>query len=237
MPPSKPIRTLFDGVAPWYDAMNRRMSLGLDLYWRRRAVELLPPNRARPLRFLDLATGTADLALAAARRKGVSVVGVDFSREMLRIAIDKIGQAGLTKKITLLQGDAFALPFPDRTFDIVGNAFLLRNLPDRPAAFAEMARVTKPGGALICLEIAYPSFPPWRALFKCYFERLVPLLGRWLTRVAPAYRYLPQSLAQFPSPAEVLATLEKSGWVETEAHTFFPGTVRLYMAKEGTKRG
>jgi demethylmenaquinone methyltransferase/2-methoxy-6-polyprenyl-1,4-benzoquinol methylase len=213
------------------------MSLGLDLYWRRRAVERLPQNRTGTVRVLDIATGTADLALAAARRAGVSVVGIDFSREMLLIAVDKIGRAGLTEKITLLQGDAFCLPFPDNSFDVVTNAFLLRNLPDRPAAFAEMARVTKPGGDLISLEIAYPRFPPWRALFKFYFDRFVPLLGRWLTQVAPAYHYLPESLARFPLPAEVLATLKKQGWAEPESHAFFPGTVRLYTAKQATGGG
>ena len=222
------VRDLFDDVAPWYDAMNRRMSLGLDLYWRRRAVGLVPRANHR---VLDLATGTGDLAIAAARQGLERVVGVDPSAGMLALGRGKVARAGLDGQVLLLRGDALALPFPEGAFDAVVNAFVLRNLSDLAGAFAEMARVARPGGRLICLEIAYPRFPPWGALFRLYFERIVPLLGRWLTRVAPAYRYLPESLARFPPPQVVRACLWEAGWREVGVHRLFPGTAVLYTAR------
>jgi demethylmenaquinone methyltransferase/2-methoxy-6-polyprenyl-1,4-benzoquinol methylase len=222
---SEKLQALFDGVAPWYDTMNRRMSLGLDRYWRRRALRDLSGRRVA-----DVATGTADLALAATRRGVQQVFGLDFSAGMLDLGRKKVARAGLEGRILLLRGDALALPFPAERFDAVLNAFLLRNLPALEPALAEMARVVRPGGRLICLEVAYPRFPPWRVLFQLYFDRVVPLLGRWLTRVAPAYRYLPQSLARFPPPQEVLAALGAAGWREGRARPLFPGTVRLYTA-------
>lgn len=228
MPLPDETRSMFDTVAPWYDPMNRRMSLGLDLYWRRRAVGCLSTNPAGQI--LDVATGTADLALAAARRDGGQIVGVDLSLAMLKQGRAKVQRANLNGRVHLLPGDALALPFPEGTFDAVVNAFLLRNLPDRTAAFAEMARVVRPGGKIVCLEIAYPHFPPWRALFRLYFDRFIPLLGRWLTRAAPAYRYLPHSLARFPPPEEVLAALVESGWEGATARPLFPGTATLYVA-------
>jgi demethylmenaquinone methyltransferase/2-methoxy-6-polyprenyl-1,4-benzoquinol methylase len=219
------VAAMFDQVAPWYDAMNERMSLGLHRTWRRRTAQALPAGR----RVLDLATGTADLAIALARR-GNTVVGIDLSAAMLALARHKVKQAGLEAAITIVQGDALALPFADGTFDTAANAFLLRNLAALRPALAEMARVVRPGGQLACLEIAYPHFTPWRALFRLYFDHLVPWLGRRLTRVAPAYRYLPASLARFPPPAEVLAALQAAGWLAGPPRRLFPGTVILYTA-------
>lgn len=225
MTSSESMTGLFDAVAPWYDAMNRRMSLGLDRYWRWRAVRML---KAAGRAVLDVATGTADLALAAARNGVRPVAGLDVSPGMLAVGRNKVIRAGLGEQVLLLQGDALRLPFRAGSFDAVMNAFLLRNLPGLEPAFAEMARVVRPGGRLVCLEIAYPRFPPWRAIFRLYFDRLVPLLGRWLTRVAPAYRYLPESLARFPPPEVVLRRLSAAGWDQVRAQPLFPGTVRLY---------
>jgi len=222
--PELGVATMFDEVAPWYDAMNERMSLGLHRVWRRRTARSLPAGRV-----LDLATGTADLAIALARQ-GCTVVGVDLSAGMVVLGQRKVARAGLSRSIALLQGDALALPFPSGTFDAASNAFLLRNLAAMRPALAEMARVVRPGGQLACLEIAYPAFPPWRALFRLYFDRIVPLLGRLLTRVAPAYRYLPESLARFPPPAEVVAALEETGWTAGRPRRLFPGAVVLYTA-------
>ncbi len=227
------IAAMFDQVAPWYDAMNTRMSLGLHRLWRRRTARALPAGR----RVLDLATGTADLAIALARR-GQAVVGIDASAGMLALGRRKVERAGLAAMVSLVQGDVMALPLPAGSADAVGNAFLLRNLPDLRSALAEMARVVRPGGHLACLEIAYPRFPPWRALFRLYFDRIVPLLGRWLTRAGPAYRYLPASLERFPPPAEVVAALEASGWSAGRPRRLFPGTVVLYTAvRAGEARG
>jgi len=219
------VAALFDQVAPWYDAMNERMSLGLHRTWRRRTAQALPTGGC----VLDVATGTADLAIALARQ-GNSVVGIDLSAAMVALARHKVRRAGLEPAISIVQGDALDLPFPDGTFDMAANAFLLRNLAALRPALAEMARVVRPGGQLACLEIAYPHFAPWRALFRLYFDHLVPWLGRQLTQAAPAYRYLPTSLARFPPPAEVLAALQTAGWLASPPRRLFPGTVILYTA-------
>ncbi len=228
MPSPGPLGAFFDGVAPWYDTMNRRMSVGLDRRWRQRAARRLTQQTVR--RVLDVGIGTGDLAIAVARQNVTGVVGIDLSAGMLSLGRDKVIRAGLGQRICFLQGDALQMPFQGETFDAVVSAFVLRNLADLGTALAEMARVVRPGGQLISLEITYPSFRPWRALFQLYFNRLVPLLGRCWTRVAPAYRYLPDSLARFPPPREVLAELAMAGWSNVRAQPLFPGTVMLYTA-------
>ncbi len=228
------VTTMFDQVAPWYDAMNSRMSLGLHRYWRWKTVRMgLPANG----RVLDVAVGTADLAVAAARRGSGSVTGIDVSAGMLALGQVKVARMGLGEKVLLVRGDALELPFATGTFDAAVNAFLLRNLSDMRRAFAEMARVVRPGGRLLSLEIAYPAFRPWRALFRLYFDRFVPFLGRRLTRVAPAYRYLPESLAHFPPPEQVLAVLEETGWKNHQVKRLFPGTAVVYGATKGDENG
>jgi demethylmenaquinone methyltransferase/2-methoxy-6-polyprenyl-1,4-benzoquinol methylase len=226
------IQGMFDGIAPWYDPMNRRISLGLDLYWRWRTIRIL--QRDPYTRLLDVGAGTADLSIAVARQGPVHPVGVDFSRGMLELGQTKVAQAGLAQQVALVQGNAQQLPFPANSFDVVINGFLLRNLTDMKAAFAEMARVVRPGGRLLCLELTYPRFAPWRLITRFHSERIIPLLGRWLTRAAPAYRYLPASIARFPPPDKVLCRMEEQGWTPARPRYLFPGTVILYTATRRT---
>lgn len=219
---------MFDGIAPCYDPMNRRISLGLDRYWRWRAIRLLAADSQAPV--LDLGSGTADLAIAAGRRGINRTVALDFSAPMLARGKEKIERAGLEGRIWLLRGDVRTLPFADGAFEAIINSFLLRNLTDMEAALAEMARVVRPGGQLICLELAYPHLALWGPLIRFYSARIIPLLGRWLARSEPAYRYLPASIARFPLPEEVLARLRAYGWRPQAARRLFPGTAILYIA-------
>ena len=199
------VREMFAHISGRYDLMNRLMTLGRDRAWRRLYGRPGPPGTAPRRtaaghgRVLDVATGTGDLSFEALRqRPGVRVVGLDFVPEMLVLAREK--SARLAVEAPLLAGDALELPFRAGSFDAVVTAFALRNVTDIPAAFAEMARVTRPGGRVACLEIAKPRTPLFRRLFNLYFYRLVPVVGGWITGQRSAYTYLPHSLTGFPDP-------------------------------------
>ncbi len=204
------VSRLFAGIAPRYDLMNRLMTAGLDVGWRRRACELLGEPGPGPL--LDAGTGTADLALTLVRcRPGAHVVGVDPSAPMLALGAAKLARAGCDGQVSLARGDALALPFPDASFAGVLSAFVLRNVGDLARALGEMRRVVAPGGPVLCLELSRPQAPVFRAIFRFYFTRLVPILGALVARNRAAYTYLPASVDAFPSPAALAAAMERAG--------------------------
>ncbi len=220
MPPALPrgnsappdgIRTMFDRIAPIYDLMNTVMTAGLDERWRHAAViaaGVRPGDRA-----LDVACGTGRLteALAGAVRPRGEAVGVDVSRGMLRRASARAARADHRDGIPAFrEADALALPFDDGSFDAATIGFGLRNLPDYAAGLREMARVVRPGGRVVILEIAIPERGIPRVLFETWFRRIVPVLGRVAGR-SSAYRYLPRSLLAYPPPAAVAALMEGVG--------------------------
>lgn len=221
---------MFDRIARRYDALNRILSGGIDRGWRRRAVASLGLDRAG--RLLDLATGTADLSIEAARaRGGLEVVGLDPSPGMLAVGRRKVRAAGLAGRVRLVVGDAQALPFPDRSFDAVSIAFGIRNVPDRARALAEMARVLVPGGRLAILELSEARGGFLAPFARFHVHVLVPFLGALLSG-APEYRYLQQSIAAFPPPDAFAATIRAAGFrVEFRALTF--GVCHLYVAVRG----
>ncbi len=221
------VRAMFGRIARRYDMMNRVMTLGQDRAWRRHTVEkaVVPPTG----RVLDVATGTGDLALEVLRqRPDAQVVGIDFALEMLGLAQHKA--SGLQADVSLLVGDALCLPFADGSFDTVVTAFALRNVTDIPAAFSEMARVTRAGGRVACLEIASPRLPLFRNLFTFYFYRLVPLLGGWITGQRSAYTYLPHSLTAFLAPDEILNVMRGAGWCGVSYQRLTFGSVAVHTA-------
>ena len=179
---------------------------------------------------LDLATGTADLALAL-RAQGPTrlVVGADFAEGMLGEARRKLGARHATR-VPLLAADALALPFADKTFACVASAFLLRNLADLPAGLAEMRRVTMPGGVVTALEITRPGVPGWDVVFGLYFNRLVPLIGALVAGDRAAYTYLPQSVERFVTPAELARLMEGVGLREVQYRRLGLGTIALHVA-------
>lgn len=222
------VRAMFARIVPRYDLMNRLMTLGMDGYWRRASARLARPAGALAL---DVGTGTGDFALALRRAGARRVVGVDFVEEMLRVAREKITTGGAAERVTFLQGDALALPFPAETFDCVVNGFLLRNVGDLSAAFREMNRVLKPGGRLVCLEITHPpvTIAP---LFRFYFERMVPLVGALITGEGAAYRYLPASLAPLPDPKRLAALIEEAGLTDVRYRRVGFGFVAIHLAEK-----
>lgn len=201
---------MFDRIARVYDRMNRVMTAGMDERWRRRAADLAGVRAGT--RALDVATGTGDLAIELAGR-GADVVGVDFSGGMLEIARRK------APGIEFAQGNALALEFPDAGFDAATVGFGARNFDDLERGLFEMARVVRPGGKVVVLEITTPQRPPLSLFFRLWFDRVVPLLGR-LAGDPDAYEYLPSSVRRFPGPRELAATMERAGigqvrWVLT----------------------
>jgi demethylmenaquinone methyltransferase / 2-methoxy-6-polyprenyl-1,4-benzoquinol methylase len=214
------VRTMFDRIAPVYDAMNRAMTVGLDRRWRR----LTAQSVVRPgARVLDACCGTGDLALAD-RAAGGDVLGVDFSGRMLERARRK------APDVEWVQADATALPFEDETFDAVTVGFGIRNLPDLEAGLRELARVTRPGGRLGCLEITRPK-GVLRPFFRLWFDGLVPLAGKVLPGGA-AYSYLPASVRRFPGPEDLAAVARAAGWEDVGWRLLGGGIVALHVGRK-----
>jgi len=226
------VNTMFDTIAPRYDLMNRLMTFGMDRRWRNYVVaEAAPPTGGSAL---DVATGTGDIAIALARRVGAagSVIASDFSEGMMRPGPAKAERAGVGAIVRFMAADALDLPFPDATFDCVTMGFAMRNVTDIERAFREMCRVTKPGGRVVCLEVAKPGVPPVRFLHQCYFNRIVPLLGKIITGHGEAYRYLPESARNFPPPSALKAIMERADLRAVRFHRMSLGAVAVHT---GTK--
>ncbi len=227
-PPTGGSGAMFDGIAGRYDLLNRLTSFGLDQRWRRKLVDSLAP--AEPQRILDLATGTADVALAiAARYPEASVVGLDPSANMLALGGDKVTAARLGERGELVQGDAQALPYEDDSFDAATISFGIRNVPDRDQGLREMARVVRPGGVVSILELSEPRglMAPFA---RFHVHTVVPTLGALLSG-SREYRYLSKSIAAFPPAEEFAAQIERAGLSQVEARGMTFGAVHLYTAR------
>jgi demethylmenaquinone methyltransferase/2-methoxy-6-polyprenyl-1,4-benzoquinol methylase len=222
---------MFDGIAARYDLVNRVISLGIDQSWRRKTVRAL--NLANGHRVLDLATGTADLAIQVARTEPQArVVGLDPSSKMLEVGQVKVARGGLEARVDLVQGDAQALPFEANSFDSVCIAFGIRNVPDRGKALREMARVTRPGGRIAILELSEPRSGFLGAMARFHIHTVVPYVGALLSGVKE-YQYLQRSIAAFP-PADEFAALMKSSNLDVIAvHPLTFGVCHLYVAEPG----
>ena len=218
------IRDLFTQISAHYDLINRLMSLGQDQRWRRVALEMaqVPPGGA----LLDVASGTGDLALMALRRHPSSrIVGSDLTPAMLQLAHEK--SKGL--KLPWVVSDGLALSFADVTFDAVTSAFMMRNVPDVGQALAEQARVVRPGGRVVCLEMTWPRRFPMRWLFGLYFYGLPPLLGGLMDGTWEPYRYLPRSVKRFIEPAELAKKMTEVGLHEVTWRMMMGGTVAIHV--------
>lgn len=220
---------MFDQIAGRYDLLNRLMSMGIDQSWRRKTVAAMElPEDAR---VLDLATGTGDLALMIARlHPGAHVVGSDPSARMLEVGAEKVKRADLADRVELQEGDAQALPFTDDSFDGCCIAFGIRNVPDRDAAIAEMARVTKPGGRVAILELSEPNVGILSPFARFHVRQVIPRLGSILSG-SREYRYLQQSIAAFPAPDEFADQMRASGLNVLDIKPFTFGACTLFVAE------
>jgi demethylmenaquinone methyltransferase/2-methoxy-6-polyprenyl-1,4-benzoquinol methylase len=222
------VARMFGRIAPRYDLLNTLMTFGLDAGWRRRAVAAAALDADG--RALDVGTGTGALALALARAvPGGQVVGVDFAAPMVARAPGRAALAGLEARTQFIQADALRLPFPDASFDCVTSAFVVRNVADLHQAFREQARVLRPGGRVVCVELTRPRWPLFRQVFAWYFHRWVPLLGALLAGDAAAYTYLPESVDRFPAPDTLADVMRASGLRDVRHELMGLGTVSLHV--------
>lgn len=220
---------MFDNIAPAYDFMNRAMTLGIDRSWRRKVVE--EASSTAPSAILDVATGTGDLAIQLARTiPGTTVTGIDLSEGMLDVGRRKVDDAGFAGRITLQQADCLDLPFPDAVFDAVTVAFGVRNFEHLDKGYAEMARVLRPGGKLVVLELSVPPSPWVRPFYKIYTRGIIPALGRLVSSDSRAYSYLPESIAAMPQGEQMLALMSNAGMKECRLRRLTLGVSTIYTA-------
>jgi demethylmenaquinone methyltransferase / 2-methoxy-6-polyprenyl-1,4-benzoquinol methylase len=222
------VREIFATVPAHYDFLNHLLSLRRDVAWRRFAVRKM--HFFNTFKLLDVATGTADLAIEAARRHpAIRVTGVDFTGEMLALGRQKIASRGLGDRIRLLQADAMKLPFPDGSFDAVGIAFGIRNIPDRLGALREMRRVLVPGGQIFVLEMNFPRNRLSQAFFALYLKHLLPGIARLFSGNPAPYYYLADSILHFPAPRAFLGLMEEAGFRDLNRYSLTLGITCLYI--------
>ena len=221
------IERMFSGIAPWYDFLNRLLSLRRDVFWRRELIQgLRLPSHAV---VLDLAAGTLDVSLECNRQHPqVRVIAADFSLPMLLLGQKKLSTRGCQVSIVPVSADAYALPFPEAAFDAVTIAFGIRNLPDRDAALAEILRVLKPGGTLAVLEFVPPESGLLQTLYKLYLNGILPLIGRIFSQHDFAYRYLAESIANFPSAVQFSRLMQEAGFQDVRYRLLTFGVVGLF---------
>ncbi|MDR1003446.1 MAG: bifunctional demethylmenaquinone methyltransferase/2-methoxy-6-polyprenyl-1,4-benzoquinol methylase UbiE [Prevotellaceae bacterium] len=223
------VGAMFDAIATDYDRLNHTMALGIDNYWRRRAIRTL--LHRHPRRILDVATGTGDFALLACRiLQPERITGIDISEGMMRVGRDKVAQANLADKVAFVHGDCTALSFDNDTFDAVTVAFGVRNFEDIDKGLAEICRVLKPGGSFVMLELSTPDRFPMRPLFALYSKTVIPLLGRCMSDDNSAYTYLPQSIRAFPQGEVMRQTIGQAGFSRVDFRRLTFGICTLYEA-------
>lgn len=225
------MRQMFNRIAPSYDKLNHILSLNIDRGWRKRGVRLL--REAAPKRILDLATGTADLAIYMAHElPEAEIVGVDLSSEMLEVGRQKVAEKFLTGRVTLREGDAEALAFDAESFDAVTVAFGVRNFARLALCFEQMYRVLREGGRVMIIELSTPQHPVVRWCYELYAFRLIPLLGGLISRDKAAYRYLPNSIRAFHAPERVVEMLQEAGFAEVRKERKCLGIAHIYTAQK-----
>jgi demethylmenaquinone methyltransferase/2-methoxy-6-polyprenyl-1,4-benzoquinol methylase len=231
-PEKQAVRAMFDRIAPRYDLLNRVLSAGTDVRWRRRAVDWL--ELSAPARVLDLCTGTADLLLEVlGRDRRHSGVGVDLSREMLSRGAGKIARAGAARRGFVAAGDAEILPVAEGAFDGALVAFGIRNVGDVPRAIREVHRALRPGARFVILEFSVPPGVFGR-LYRLYFTKVLPRLGGLVSGDRSAYTYLPASVDRFPSPASLAVLMEEAGFTSVRWQLLTGGIACLHRGDKAT---
>lgn len=224
------VAQMFDNISANYDFLNHLLSLSIDKGWRRKVVRLI--RQDKPQQILDVATGTADLAIAMAKIAPEKVVGVDISDGMLEVGRQKVRKKGLTELVTLENGDSENLPYPDASFDAITVAFGVRNFENLEKGLREMYRVLRPGGKLLVLEFSQPTRFPFKQLYNFYFRNILPLLGKLVSRDQSAYTYLPESVGAFPFGKQMTDILAQCGY---QHNRFIPVTFGVATIYESVK--
>ena len=241
------VREMFDSIAPRYDLLNHLLSFGVDRLWRRRMVGVVAAGTpaaildvaagaggaGTPAAILDVAAGTGDVAVALARRlPAARITGIDLSGEMLAVGRGKVARRGLCDRIELVQGDAEQLSFPDGTFDAVTIGFGIRNFGSIEAGLAEAFRVLRPGGRLCILEFSTPRGRCFGPLYRFYFHRILPLVGRLISKDDSAYTYLPESVDHFPDNLLFLRLMGQAGFAACRSRRQMRGIAYIYEGRK-----
>jgi demethylmenaquinone methyltransferase/2-methoxy-6-polyprenyl-1,4-benzoquinol methylase len=227
MPQKELVKAMFDEISGKYDFLNHFLSFGIDRLWRKRLVrEML---KSKPLHVLDLATGTADLALELHRQGKIHITGADISEKMLAIGREKIALAGFSNAIEIVYGDAEDLKFPDESFDAAMIAFGVRNFENLESGISEMKRVLKKGGKVMILEFSHPLSFPLKQFYSFYSRFIIPLMGRMISSHPSAYRYLPETVALFPSGKAFLNIMLKTGFENCRMISLSGGIASIYI--------
>lgn len=227
---SEQVEEMFDNIAPAYDFMNRAMSFGLHKLWLRRALNFIKKvNPEAP--WLDVATGTADVAISLARlNPDATITGIDLSEGMLACGREKVSKAGLSHRITLSKADCLNLPMQSESIGLVTVAYGVRNFQQLSLGLSEMARVLKPGGMIAVIELSTPQNPLIKPFYHLYTRHIIPLMGRIASRDVRAYSYLPESIAAVPQGNEMTSLLEQAGLTNARFKAMTFGTCTLYTA-------
>lgn len=220
---------MFDNIAPSYDKLNHRLSWNIDRGWRRKAIRQLAAEH--PQQLLDIATGTGDFAIMAAKMlKPQRIVGADISEGMMEIGRRKVLQMNLQDTVTFEKQDCMNLDYPDGNFDAVTAAFGIRNFPDLDKGLREMCRVLRKGGQLSIVELTTPVSFPMRQLFSIYSHTVLPVYGRMISHDTSAYSYLTKTIEAFPQGEEMMGILKKAGFSQTSFKRLTFGICTMYYA-------
>ena len=223
----KQVGKMFDNIAKNYDFLNHSLSLGMDYYWRKKAIKYLTNN---PKKILDVATGTADFAISASKLGDVKITGIDISEGMIEIGTKKIKRKGLEKIIKLEIADSEKMSFSDNSFDAITAGFGIRNFENLEKGLSEMYRVLKKDGIIAILEPSKPKIFPLKQMYQIYFHHIIPILGSLISKDNSAYTYLPNSVEEFPRGKELIKHLKNVGFKSCKNIPLTLGVVDLYTA-------
>lgn len=224
------VEQMFDNIAHRYDFLNHFLSLGIDKLWRKKAIRIL--SVYRPEKILDVATGTGDFAIAAAKLKTQKIVGFDLSEQMLNVGREKVKRLGLADVIEFRKGDSEDMPFASGEFDAITVAFGVRNFENLEKGLQEFYRVIKNQGAVIILEFSKPKYFPMKQLYLFYFFRILPLIGKMVSKDHSAYSYLPESVMAFPDDQRFLDILQRVGFSKARQKRLTFGIATIYIAEK-----
>jgi demethylmenaquinone methyltransferase/2-methoxy-6-polyprenyl-1,4-benzoquinol methylase len=224
------VASMFDNISPKYDLLNRLLSAGIDIRWRKKAIKLL--KKENPQSILDIATGTGDFAIAALKTNAKKIVGVDISEGMLKMGQEKISKLGLEHIIQLEKGDSENLRFDSGSFDAITVAFGVRNFENLEKGLNEIFRVLQSNGTVVVLEFSKPKKFPIKSFYHFYFKFILPFIGRMISKDKAAYTYLPESVGAFPDGEDFLKILEKTGFKSLQWIPLTFGISSIYIGKK-----
>ncbi len=224
----KQVEQMFDNISPKYDLLNRVLSMGIDIQWRKDVIKMV--KASNPQTILDIATGTGDLAIMMAKNTNAKITGLDLSAGMLDVGRKKVKEAGLDSRIEMVQGDSENLPFQDNSFDCITVSFGVRNFENLEKGLAEINRVLKPGGTFVILEFSYPTAFPMKQLYTFYSKNILPAIGKMVSKDQSAYTYLPDSVRAFPHGEEMKNILKSVNFTQPIDKKLTFGIASIYKS-------